>query len=113
MNKTDEPEDDKTGAERRRHRRSEVATVIQVSPNGHENRSVVYDMSRSGARIGLPRDPDFGVGAGVRLFFPRVHGSTIMLGAKIVRVAIDHLGIEFGPGQEAVIHKLLISLTPD
>ena len=103
----------KGGVEKRRHRRSEVATVIMVSPNGHENRTVVYDMSRSGARIGLPRDLDFGMGAGVRLFFPRVHGSPVIVGAKIVRIAIDHLGIEFGPGQEAVIHKLLISLTPD
>ena len=101
------------GVEKRRHRRSEVATVIMVSPNGHENRTVVYDMSRSGARIGLPRDLDFGMGAGVRLFFPRVHGSTIVLGAKIVRIAIDHLGIEFGPGQDATIHKLLESLSPD
>jgi hypothetical protein len=42
-----------------------------------------------------------------------VHGSTIVLGAKIVRIAIDHLGIEFGPGQEATIHMLLESLTPD
>ena len=113
MSETDKPEDDKTGAERRRHRRSEVATVILVSPNGHENRSVVYDMSRSGARISLPRDLDFGMGAGVRLFFPRVHGSTIVIGAKIVRIAIDHLGLEFGPGQEATIHKLLESLSPD
>jgi len=102
-----------SGQEKRRHRRSEVATVIMVSPNGHENRSVVYDISRSGARIGLPRDLDFGMGAGVRLYFPRVHGSTIMLGAKIVRIAIDHLGLEFGPGQESTIHKLLESLTPD
>jgi len=103
----------KTGAERRRHRRSEVATIILVAPNGNENRSVVYDMSRSGARISIPRDLDFGIGAGVRLYFPRVHGSTIMLGAKIVRVELDNLGLEFGPGQEATIHKLLESLSPD
>jgi hypothetical protein len=103
----------KTGAERRRHRRSEVATIILVAPNGNENRSVVYDMSRSGARISIPRELDFGVGSGVRLYFPRVHGSTIMLGAKIVRVELDNLGLEFGPGQEATIHKLLESLSPD
>ena len=103
----------KSGAERRRHRRSEVATIILVAPNGNENRSVVYDMSRSGARISLPRDLDFGLGAGVRLYFPRVHGSTIMLGAKIVRVELDALGVEFGTGQEATIHKLLESLSPD
>jgi hypothetical protein len=108
-----ESDKSKSGAERRRHRRSEVATIILVAPNGNENRSVVYDMSRSGARISLPRDLDFGLGAGVRLYFPRVHGSTIMLGAKIVRVELDNLGVEFGPGQEATIHKLLESLSPD
>jgi hypothetical protein len=108
-----ESDKSKSGAERRRYRRSEVATIILVAPNGNENRSVVYDMSRSGARISLPRDLDFGLGAGVRLYFPRVHGSTIMLGAKIVRVELDNLGVEFGPGQEATIHKLLESLSPD
>jgi hypothetical protein len=108
-----EPDKSKTGAERRRHRRSEVATIILVAPNGNENRSVVYDMSRSGARISIPRELDFGVGAGVRLYFPRVHGSTIMLGARIVRVEMDNLGLEFGPGQESTIHKLLESLSPD
>ena len=101
------------GAERRRDRRSEVATVILVSPNGHENRTVVYDLSRSGAKTGLPLDLDFGVGAGVRIYFPRVRGEPIMVGAKIVRVAKDHLGLEFGPGQDPVIQELLAALSPD
>jgi hypothetical protein len=110
MKKTDESEEG--GAERRRDRRSEVATVILVAPNGHENRSVVYDMSRSGARIGLPLDLDFGVGAGVSLYFPRLKGEPIKLGARIVRVARDHLGIEFGPGQEQTVAELLQEFTP-
>ena len=99
------------GIERRRHRRSEVATIILVAPNGHENRTAVYDMSSSGARIGLPLELDFGVGAGVRLHFPRVHGHPIVLGAKIVRVGRDHLGVEFGPGQEKIIKELLESFS--
>lgn len=111
MKKTDKPDD--KDDDRRRDRRSEVATVILVAPNGNENRTVVYDMSRSGAKIGLPHDLDFGLGAGVRLYFPRVHGSTIVVGAKIVRIAIDHLGVEFGPGQEQTIHELLFALSPD
>ena len=101
------------GADRRRHERAEVATIILVSPNGHENRTVVYDLSSSGAKTGLPLDLDFGVGAGVRLYFPRVHGDTLMLGAKIVRVARDHLGVEFGPGQETAIQELMTALRPD
>src|SRR4249919_981529 len=99
--------------DRRRHVRAEVATVILVSPNGHENRTAVYDLSESGARIGLPADFDFGVGAGVRLFFPLARGPTLALGAKIVRVAIDHLGIEFGAGQDAEIAQLVEALSPD
>jgi hypothetical protein len=111
MKKTDDSEEG--GAERRRDRRSEVATVILVAPNGHENRTVVHDMSRSGARIGLPLDLDFGVGAGVRLYFPRVRGEPIRVGARIVRVAKDHLGIEFGPGQEQTIKELLEHFSPE
>ena len=105
-------EDHEEGGERRRHRRSEVATITLVAPNGHENRTVVHDMSRSGARIGLPLELDFGVGAGVRLYFPRVRGEPIMLGARIVRVAKDHLGVEFGPGQEKTIAELLEAFSP-
>jgi hypothetical protein len=101
------------GADRRRDRRSEVATITLVAPNGHENRTVVHDMSRSGARIGLPLELDFGVGAGVRLYFPRVRGEPIMLGARIVRVAKDHLGVEFGPGQEQTVAELLELFSPN
>jgi hypothetical protein len=109
---TKKADNEGSGAERRRDRRSEVATITLVAPNGHENRTVVHDMSRSGARIGLPLELDFGVGAGVRLYFPRVRGEPIMLGAKIVRVARDHLGVEFGPGQEKVIAELLETFSP-
>lgn len=99
--------------DRRRHTRSEVATAILVSPNGHENRTAVYDLSESGARIGLPADFEYGMGAGVRLFFPLARGPTLALSARIVRVAIDHLGIEFGGGQEAEIAQLIEGLSPD
>ncbi|MEO8161819.1 MAG: PilZ domain-containing protein [Arenimonas sp.] len=98
---------------RRRHVRSIVASVILVTPNGHENRTHVYDLSESGAKIGLPGNFDFGIGAGVRLFFPLPRGPTLALGARIVRVAIDHLGIEFGEGQEAELAQLMAALTPD
>jgi hypothetical protein len=101
------------GDDRRRHVRSEVATVILVSPNGHENRTTVYDLSASGARIGLPTDFEFGIGAGVRLFFPLLRGPTLAIGAKVIRVAIDHLGVEFGAGQDTEIAQLVEALSPD
>jgi hypothetical protein len=110
MKKTDPAEEG--GAERRRDRRSEVATVILVAPNGHENRTAVYDMSRSGARIGLPLDLDFGVGAGVRLYFPKTQGPMIVY-ARILRVAVDHLGVEFAPGQESTVLQLIDELSDE
>jgi hypothetical protein len=109
MNKPSDISDD----DRRRHVRAEVGTVILVSPNGHEDRTAVYDLSESGARIDLPTNFEFGMGAGVRLFFPLVDGPTLALGARIVRVAIDHLGIEFGGGQEAQIAQLLRAASPE
>ena len=35
-----------------------------------------------------------------------------MLGARIVRVAKDHLGVEFGPGQDQTIAELLEAFSP-
>ena len=52
-------------------------------------------------------------GAGKLLpFFPLRGKASVPVGARIVRVAIDHLGIEFGPGQDAVIAELLATLSP-
>jgi len=78
--------------DRRRHARLEVSTAIMVSPNGHANETNVFDLSESGARIGIPQDFEHGLGALVRLHFPKTHGPLIVF-AEIVRVAIDHLGV--------------------
>lgn len=96
--------------EKRRYRRAEVFTAIMISPNGHENRSTVYDLSESGARVGLPEDFEHAVGAGVRLFFLLDDNETVVLNASIVRVAIDHLGVQFAPSQEEDIRYLMAEL---
>ena len=93
--------------EKRRHARQEVFTAIMISPNGHENRSAVYDLSESGARIGLPEDFEHEVGASVRLFFLLDDSETVVLQAHIARVAIDYLGVEFSPAQEDNIRYLM------
>lgn len=96
--------------EKRRHARTDLVTAILVSPNGHENRTLVFDLSESGAKVGLPTEFEHGVGASLRLYFPLEHSPTVMLGARIVRVAIDHLGVEFSSGQIDKVHGLIDEL---
>lgn len=97
--------------ERRRHPRSDVVSAIMISPNGHENRAVVFDLSEGGAKVGLPDDFEHGIGASVRLFFPLEHAPPVVIGAQIVRVAIDHLGLAFNTGQESQVRSLMDALS--
>ena len=92
--------------EKRRSPREDVFTTIMISPNGHENRATVYNVSESGARVGLPPDFKRNVGAPVRLFFTVDEDETIILEAEVVRVAVDHLGVQFMPSQEEDIRHV-------
>jgi hypothetical protein len=93
--------------EKRRNSREDVFTTIMISPNGHENKATVYNVSESGARVGLPSDFKRNVGAPVRLFFTVDEDQTIILDAQVVRVAVDHLGVEFSPRQEDDIRHVM------
>ena len=101
--------DSTAGDERRRHVRREVSTAIMVSPNGAPNHTTVFDLSESGARIGIPREFEHGLGALVRLHFPKTQGALIVF-AEIVRVAVDHLGVEFVEGQQGPVLQLIDEL---
>jgi len=96
--------------ERRRHTRIEVAAAVLVSPNGQENQTAVYDISRSGARIGMPPDFEHGTGALVRLHLPKAQQPTVLF-AEVKRVAIDHIGVEFAEGQEALVLQVIDELS--
>jgi len=98
-----------TGAERRRHARLDVTRAIMVSPNGHANHTFIYDLSESGARIGLPADFEHGYGALVRLYIPK-EPVPMVLFAEIKRVAFDHIGVEFAENQEVLVHQLMDEL---
>lgn len=93
--------------EKRRHPRQDVFTAVMVSPNGHEHRATVFNLSESGARLGLPSDFERNVGADLRVFFTLDDDQTVMLNARIVRVAVDHLGLQFGPSQEQDIRNVM------
>jgi hypothetical protein len=97
--------------EKRRSPREDVFTTIMISPNGHENRATVYNVSESGARVGLPPDFKRNVGAPVRLFFTVDEDETIVLEAEVVRVAVDHLGVQFMPSQEEDIRHVMREFT--
>jgi hypothetical protein len=98
-----------TGRERRRHDRVDVAAAILVSPNGHPHETTIYDVSEGGARIGLPRHFEHGVGALVRLHFHRETGPMIIF-AEIRRMAVDHLGVQFAEGQLGLVNQLMDDL---
>lgn len=93
--------------EKRGFPRHDVYTTIMISPNGHEICATVFNVSQSGAQVGLPPDFKRNVGAPVRLFFTVGEHRTIILEAHVVRVAVDHLGVEFSPAQEANIHHVI------
>lgn len=93
--------------EKRRHHREDVFTTIMVSPNGSENRATVFNVSQSGARVGLPQDFNRNVGAPLRLFFTVEEDQTIILNAHVVRVAVDYLGVEFESAQDDDIRHVM------
>ncbi len=59
-----------------------------------------------GGEKGTPERPF----ASLRMYFPLEGSPTVMLGARIVRAAIDHLGVEFSSGQEDKVHGLIDEL---
>lgn len=101
-----------TSSERRRHVRREVATAILVSPNGHANQTSLFDISESGARIGLPSEFEHGPGALVRLYLPKDQGPMVLF-AEVRRVAMDHVGVEFAEGQEELVLQVIGELSED
>ena len=100
-----------TGAERRRHARMEVARTIMVSPNGQANHTTLYDISRSGARVGLPPEFEHGEGALVRLYIPRPPEGPMVLFAEIRRLSFDHIGVQFAENQDELVLQLIEELS--
>ncbi len=97
--------------EKRQHAREEVFIAVMVSPNGDEHRAAVYDLSESGARVGLPANWTPNFGSALRLFFLLDKTNVIVLEGRVARVGIDHLGVQFAPSQEQSIHQLLAEVS--
>ena len=93
--------------EKRRYPRHNVVSAVMVAPNGDQHGTQLLDLSMGGARVGLPEDWTPSDGLALRLYFLADGDDGIVLAARVTRVAIDHLGLEFASGQEAQIQQLL------
>ncbi|MFC5568765.1 PilZ domain-containing protein [Lysobacter yangpyeongensis] len=98
--------------ERRRHPRQNTLKAIMFTPNGERHAATVLDVSQGGARMRLPED-DWTPreGANLRLFFEIDPVQTVAVQGRVVRVCVDHLGVQFAPAQERQIYELLTSLS--
>ena len=99
--------------EQRRHPRTAVRMVVVISPNGHEHRVGVHDVSAGGARLGLPDDWEVGEGAKLRLYFWMADDSVVALTGQVVRLAVDHMGVAFSPGHGEAVATLLGGASAD
>ena len=93
--------------EKRRTPRKQVSGAVMITPNGHGHNAQVFDISAGGVRLGLPEDWVPANGAALRVFFLFDTNHPIMLQGHVTRVAVDHLGLEFEPAQEAQISELM------
>lgn len=93
--------------EKRRYPRHNVVSAVMVAPNGDQHSAQLLDLSLGGARVDLPEDWAPSDGLALRLYFLADTEDPIVLAARITRVAIDHLGLEFAPEQEGQIQHLL------
>ena len=95
-----------SASERRRHARIGVVAPILVSPSSHPHPANLVDLSEGGARIGLPERFEHGVGALLRLHFPREREPGVIF-AEVRRMGPDHFGVEFAEGQSGLVHELM------
>lgn len=97
--------------ERRRHPRHNTLMAIMVTPNGDRHAASVLDVSEGGVRVRLPEEHwSPSEGCNLRLFFEIDPIQTVVVQGRVVRVCVDHLGVQFAPAQERQIHELLRSI---
>lgn len=96
-----------TTSEKRAHPRQPLFTAVMVTPNGDRHDAEVYDLSLGGAHVGLSSDWCPARGTSLRVSFLDGTEDAVVLQGRVARVAVDHIGLEFAPAQEARIQHLL------
>lgn len=99
-----------TTTEQRRFRRQPISSAVIVTPNGHGHESRILDISEGGACMALPSDWVPVAGAPLKILFLPESPMPIMLKARVARIAVDHLGVEFDPVQDDSVRDLLVGL---
>jgi hypothetical protein len=91
--------------EHRRSPRRRALSAVMVTPNGDHHQAQLIDLSTGGARVRLPDDWRPHEGAVLRMFFD-FDEDPITLYGRVARLAVDHMGIAFDPGQEPDVRHL-------
>lgn len=100
------------GTERRRQPRQEVRLATMITPNGTQHDATVLNLSRGGACVALSNDWTPGDGAPLKLLFQMDNDESIVVEAHVARIAVDHMGLAFDPGQATRIRELLERTLP-
>jgi len=78
-----------------------------ITPNGDQHDACVRNFSLGGVRVDRPNGWSPSEGTALKLFFMMESEQTMMVQGQVVRVAVDHFGLAFEPGQEECIAHVL------
>jgi hypothetical protein len=93
--------------EKRRHPRLAIYSAAMAVSGNEGYLSDVKDLSQGGACIGRPKNWPANAPDLCRVFFIFDQETVIGIDARIVRTGAGDLGLEFMPGQEDRVEKLL------
>ena len=96
-----------SASEKRQHPRKDVFSPVLIALEDQGYLTEAWDLSRGGARLGRPANWGGADGVGFKIYFLLDQETVISLDARVVRVAEDHLGIEFVSGQDERVQSLL------
>jgi hypothetical protein len=99
--------------EKRGHPRRDAFVAVMVTPNGDLHSADILDVSEGGVRVGLSSGWMPAAGTRLRLFFRLDARSEVAIEGSVVRIGVDHLGLQFAPAQEKQIQTLLSAVGKD
>ena len=93
--------------EKRMFPRKYVFSPVLIAIGDEGYLTEAWDLSRGGARLGRPARWPVEQGNTVRIYFMLDQETVITLTATLVRVAPDHLGVQFAEDQEERVQSLM------
>ena len=93
--------------EKRQHPRKDVFSPVLIAFEDQGFLTEAWDLSRGGARLGRPASWSAGQGAEFKIYFMLDQETVITVTATLVRLASDHLGVQFGQDQDERVQALM------